>query len=153
MPKTSAGVLLYRRGKEDWEILLVHSGGPFWQNRDLHAWSIPKGEVDEGESSLEAAIRELHEETGIRLHDSPWWLGEIIQSRYKRVQVWALAQDHDPEDIHSNLFEMEWPPHSGKLQSFPEVDQAAWYTLDQAEDKLHKGQRQLIALFRSVSAE
>jgi predicted NUDIX family NTP pyrophosphohydrolase len=144
MPKDSAGILLYRFRKGILEVLLVHPGGPFWAKKDRAAWSIPKGEYEEGEDPLDAAKRELAEEAGIRV-DSPLIdLGELRQPSGKIVHAWAAGQDCDPSRIRSNTFKMEWPPKSGRLQEFPEIDRAAWYSTAVAKSKLHKGQAAFI---------
>jgi predicted NUDIX family NTP pyrophosphohydrolase len=140
MSKHSAGILLYRFKEGNLEVFLVHPGGPFWARKDMGAWSIPKGEYEEGEDPVEAAQRELAEETGIELNSPLIDLGELRQPSGKVVHVWAAAQDCDPSEIHSNTFKMEWPPKSGKLQEFPEVDRGAWCTAPVAKSKLHKGQ-------------
>ncbi len=151
MTKTSAGVLIYRERAAEWEIFLVHPGGPFWENRDFHAWSIPKGEVASGEPTLAAALRELQEETGIALVSVPWWLGMFRISSQKRLAVWALEGDFDAGGLQSNDFEMEWPPHSGIRRRFPEVDRAAWFPVSMARGKLHRGQVQLVdALLKAL---
>jgi len=141
MAKRSAGVLLFRRvdGGEP-EVLLVHPGGPFWARRDAGAWSLPKGEVDAGEEERACALRELEEETGAAFPDAlehellP--LGEVRQRSGKVVSAWALERDLDADAIVSNTFELEWPPRSGRLQTFPEVDRAGWFALDAAHEKL-----------------
>ena len=142
MPRLSAGLLLYRFTDEaQTEILLVHPGGPFWAKKDDHVWSIPKGEYDVGEEALDAAEREFEEElgqpapTGARID-----LGELDQSSAKRVHAWAIAANFDSENIVSNTFEMEWPPKSGMVVEFPEVDRAAWFTIPEAQTKLLPGQ-------------
>lgn len=140
MPKHSAGILLYRFRKGNLEVFLVHPGGPFWVSKDTGAWSIPKGEYEEGEDPVEAAKREFTEETGIELNSPLIYLGELRQPGGKIVHAWAAAQDCDPSVIRSNTFEMEWPPNSGKLREFPEIDRGAWHTPSAAKSKLHKGQ-------------
>jgi predicted NUDIX family NTP pyrophosphohydrolase len=141
MPKLSAGIVLYRRKNEDIEVFLVHPGGPFWKNKDRGAWSIPKGEYEESEDPLAAAQREFEEETGVRApQGEPLSLGEIRQAGGKVVTVWALEGDCAAEAIRSNLFELEWPPKSGKLRQFPEVDRAGWFGLEGAREKLLSGQ-------------
>jgi predicted NUDIX family NTP pyrophosphohydrolase len=140
MLKRSAGILLYRFREGNMEVLLVHPGGPFWAKKDEGAWSIPKGEHGEGEDPLEAAKRELAEETGVEVKAHLIELGELRQPSGKIVRAWAAAQDLDPSKIRSNTFEMEWPPHSGRRQEFPEIDRGAWYTAAAAQRKLHKGQ-------------
>lgn len=146
--KQSAGVLLYRgdvSGDTTLEVLLVHPGGPFWAKKDEGAWSIPKGEFVDDELPLEAAKREFAEELGVGVPSGDLLvLGESRQSSGKVVHAWALHADLDPQSIRSNTFELEWPPRSGKLQQFPEVDRAAWFRLDVAISKLVKGQRVFI---------
>ena len=138
--KQSAGILLYRRGAGALEVLLVHPGGPFWKNRDAGAWSIPKGEFDENEEALAAARRELTEETGVAA-DGPFVaLTPLRQRAGKLVHAWAAEGDCDASAIRSNLFSMEWPPRSGRMAEFPEVDRAAWFTLPQARAKLLEAQ-------------
>ncbi len=141
MPARSAGLLLWRAGPDGPEVLIGHMGGPFWARRDDGAWSIPKGEYDEGEDPLAAALREFAEELGApppQGADVP--LGEFRQSNGKVVTVFARQGDFDASAITSNTFEMEWPPRSGRTASFPEIDRAAWMTLDAARPKLVKGQ-------------
>jgi predicted NUDIX family NTP pyrophosphohydrolase len=143
--KLSAGILLYRGRGPELRILLVHPGGPFWAKKDEGAWSIPKGEYDEGEDPLAVARREFQEELGRPapvgdvLH-----LGELVQPSRKRITAFALEGDFDPSALKSNLFEMEWPPKSGRMQSFPEVDRAAWFTPEEALAKVLPGQRPFI---------
>lgn len=146
MPRRSAGILLFRRSASggELEVLLVHPGGPFWARRDLGAWSIPKGEVDAGEAEPACALRELAEETGTAFPDAveadlvP--LGEVRQRSGKVVAAWALEGDLDADAVVSNTFEMEWPPRSGRVQTFPEVDRAAWLSLAAAREKLLEAQ-------------
>ena len=143
--KHSAGLLLYRIRDNRPEVFLVHPGGPFWKNKDIASWSIPKGEVAEGEDPLQTAKREFAEETGFAIPDGvPIALSQIGQSGNKIVSTWYLQGDVDPAAVRSNLFQMEWPPKSGKNQQFPEVDKAAWYGLDEAKVKVHKGQIPII---------
>jgi predicted NUDIX family NTP pyrophosphohydrolase len=141
MPKRSSGLVLYRRIGSQIEVLLVHPGGPFWARRDEHAWSIPKGEYEEDEDPEHVARREFSEELG---REPPTGtmvdLGEVRQSGGKLVRAWALEGDLDTSSIASNTFEMEWPPKSGKIQTFPEVDRAEWFGIETARTKLHKGQ-------------
>jgi predicted NUDIX family NTP pyrophosphohydrolase len=125
--KTSAGILLYRRGEAGLEVLIGHMGGPFWERKDAGAWSIPKGEMKEGENHLAVAKREFEEELGSPPPEEPYLeLGEIRQANGKRVIVFAAQGDLDAESILSNNFEMEWPRGSGQIREFPEVDRAAW---------------------------
>jgi predicted NUDIX family NTP pyrophosphohydrolase len=143
--KLSAGLLLYRAGSAgSAEVLLVHPGGPFWEKRDLGAWSIPKGEVSAGEDPLTAARRELAEETGF-LASPPFVPLEPVKQRGgKTVAAWAAAGDADPAALTSNSFAMEWPPRSGRWQSFPEVDRAAWFSLSAARQKILAAQIPLL---------
>jgi predicted NUDIX family NTP pyrophosphohydrolase len=136
--KRSAGILLYRDGPE---VLLVHPGGPFWASKDAGAWSIPKGEHDDAEDAQACALREFAEETGSapapgELTD----LGTVRQKSGKVVQAWALAGDLDADAIRSNTFELEWPPRSGRRQTFPEVDRAAWFPLEEARARINPAQ-------------
>jgi len=149
MPKRSAGIVLYRRsGDGQLEVLLVHPGGPFWARRDAGAWSIPKGEVDPGEEESTCALRELEEETGAAYRDTAddelLPLGEVRQKSGKVVRAWALEGDVDPDAIVSMTFELEWPPRSGRLQTFPEVDRAGWFALLTARKKLLPAQAPFI---------
>lgn len=142
MPKLSAGVLLHRHRNSKPEVFLVHPGGPFWKAKDLGAWSIPKGEYSAGEDPLAAAGREFKEETGFDLPNTdPHSLGETKLPSGKTITAWAVAGDCDAVAIQSNMFSMEWPPRSGRMQQFPEVDRAAWFTLDVACEKIHPAQR------------
>ncbi len=123
----------------------MHSGGPFWEGKDIAAWSIPKGEFEEDEDPLQAAIREFIEETSLEVPEGkPIRLTPVKQSAHKDVHAWVLKGDLDPAAIRSNTFEMEWPPGSGKQMLFPEVDKACWFSLNEARKKLHKGQVQLL---------
>jgi predicted NUDIX family NTP pyrophosphohydrolase len=144
MPKRSAGILMYRRRDAGLELLLVHPGGPFWAKKDLGAWSIPKGEYSESEDALAVAKREFEEETGARVQGDFLSLGELVQPGRKIVSAWAIEGDFDPSDLKSNLFEMEWPPKSGRKQSFPEVDRAQWFSPADARQKILKGQSEFI---------
>lgn len=145
MPKKSAGLLLYRRTNDSGvEVLLVHPGGPFWRNKDAGAWTIPKGEFDD-EDPLAAARREFKEETGSAPPDGqniP--LTPIKQKNGKIVHAWAVEGDFDPATLKSNVFEMEWPPRSGRTQKIPEVDRAEWFAPDVAKQKILSGQGALI---------
>lgn len=143
-PEHSAGILLHRAGPAGREVLLVHPGGPFWAKKDEAAWSIPKGECEPGENIVAAARREFAEEVG-SVPDGPLVpLGEFRQPTGKLITAFALEADFDPATLVSNDFEMEWPPRSGRMQRFPEVDRAAWSNLDLARYRLHKGQRPII---------
>jgi predicted NUDIX family NTP pyrophosphohydrolase len=144
MPKRSAGILMYRRRSGGLEILLVHPGGPFWAKKDLGAWSIPKGEYAEGEEPLAVARRELEEETGMRVAGDFLPLGELVQPGRKIVTAFALEGDFDPAALRSNVFELEWPPRSGRRKSFPEVDRAQWFAPAEARGKILAGQSEFI---------
>jgi predicted NUDIX family NTP pyrophosphohydrolase len=137
--KTSAGILLYRRQPE-LQVFLVHPGGPFWAKKDLGAWSIPKGEIGEGEEPLATAIREFTEETGFTVDGDFRALSPLRQKSGKTIRAWAVEGDCDPALLHSNLFSMEWPPKSGKQQEFPEVDRGAWFGIDEARTRIIGGQ-------------
>jgi predicted NUDIX family NTP pyrophosphohydrolase len=144
MAKKSAGILLYRIKKNQPEVLLVHPGGPFWAKKDLGSWSIPKGEYEEGEDPLDAARREVKEETGLQVKGPFIELAPVKQKGGKLVVAWAAEGDFDPATIKSNEFEMEWPPKSGKRKTFPEVDKAAWFTISEAVEKIVEGQIPLL---------
>jgi predicted NUDIX family NTP pyrophosphohydrolase len=141
---TSAGILMYRGTGSSLEVLLVHPGGPFWRNKDDGAWSIPKGEIAAGENPEDVARREFLEELGSALVGPLQPLGEIRQRGGKRVHAFAIKGDLDIRTIKSNIFEMEWPPRSGRQQAFPEVDRADWFALREARVKILDGQRPLL---------
>lgn len=144
MPRsTSAGLLLYRR-RAGLEVLLVHPGGPFWANKDAGAWSIPKGLIGEGEAALTAARREFAEETGLELDGRFHALAPVTQRGGKVVHAWAIEGDCDPADLRSNLVTLEWPPRSGRLQQFPEVDRAAWFPIAEARIRVLAAQVPLL---------
>jgi predicted NUDIX family NTP pyrophosphohydrolase len=145
MAKRSAGILLYRGKGRGLELLLVHPGGPFWAKKDLGAWSIPKGEYEEGEDPLDVARREFEEELGspAPARDAIE-LGELAQPSRKLITAYAIEGDFDVRTLKSNLFEMEWPLKTGRLQSFPEVDRAEWFSVEEARDKILPGQRPFI---------
>jgi predicted NUDIX family NTP pyrophosphohydrolase len=136
----SAGLLLFRRGDGEPEVLLGHPGGPFWKKKDHGAWSIPKGLIVPGETPLAAAKREFAEETGHHPSGEAIPLGEARQPGGKIVHIWAVQDDWDTALLQSNMFEMEWPPRSGRRQSFPEIDRAAWFKVADARLKILKGQ-------------
>ena len=143
MAKTSAGILLYRGDGDSLEVLLVHPGGPFWSKKDEGAWSIPKGELEDGEEPRACALRELEEEIGSSFGLVPARLielGEVRLKSGKRVQGWAAEGDFDPATLRSNTFAMEWPPRSGKEREFPEVDRAEWFVPEQARLKINPAQ-------------
>ena len=154
--KTSAGLLLYRRCPE-LEVFLVHPGGPFWTRKDAGAWSIPKGEVEDGEDPLQAAKREFTEETGFTISGEFRSLDSLKQPSGKIIYAWAIEADCDPGQIRSNLFSLEWPPKSGKIQQYPEVDRAAWFNISEARNKILAGQmgfiEQLIAVLGMSRSE
>lgn len=140
MPRTSAGLLLYRRLGGELEVFLVHPGGPFWKSRDLGAWSIPKGEYEAGEDPLAAARREFEEETGFAPPSGAHSLESVKQPGGKIVHAWAAEGDCDPACIESNTFRVELPKGSGKWRSYPEIDRAGWFPLDEARQKILAGQ-------------
>ncbi len=140
MPKKSAGLLMYRETCGRIEVFLVHPGGPFWARKDDGAWSIPKGEFEDGEDPLEAARREFQEETGSAALGDFQPMEPLKQPSGKTVYAWAVQGDADPAELKSNTFSLEWPPRSGRLQEFPEVDRAGWFTIETARRKILKGQ-------------
>ena len=144
MAKTSAGVLLYRRSGKSLEVFLVHPGGPFWAKKDDGAWSIPKGEFAEGEDPVDVARREFEEETGFPLKGKLEALKPIKQAGGKIVHAWAIEGELNQSAIRSNTFSLEWPPHSGKNQEFPEVDRASWFDLETGRRKILKSQMPLL---------
>jgi predicted NUDIX family NTP pyrophosphohydrolase len=149
MAKTSAGLLLFRRATHGTEVLLVHPGGPLWAKKEEGAWSIPKGEIDPGEDPLTAARREFQEELGSPVSGEFIELTPIRQASGKTVRAWAVESDFDPATLTSGTFEMEWPPRSGRQQNFPEVDRAAWFTIDEAKRKINKAQTALLEQLNS----
>jgi predicted NUDIX family NTP pyrophosphohydrolase len=146
--KQSAGLLLYRRHQGVWQVFLVHPGGPFWKAKDLGAWSIPKGEFEAGEDPLEAAKREFREETGLVIEGDALVLAPIKQTGGKLIHAWAMEGDCDPGAIRSNTFSIEWPPRSGRVRQFPEVDRGEWFGLDDGRERLTKGQRGFVDQLR-----
>jgi predicted NUDIX family NTP pyrophosphohydrolase len=144
MTGQSAGVLLYRSGAAGLEVLLVHPGGPYWRRRDEGAWQMPKGAIEPGEDEATAAIREVREELGLDLGCELLPLGEVRQMGGKRVVGFACAQDFDVAGIVSMEFEMEWPPRSGQRRSFPEVDEARWFSVAEARRMMLPSQRPLL---------
>lgn len=139
--RTSAGILLWRRLDGRLEVLLAHQGGPFWAKKDLGHWTIPKGEVEPGEELAAVARREFAEETGHEAPDLPLLdLGQITQKSGKLVLGWAVQGDLDPSTAVSNTYELEWPPRSGAVRSFPEIDRVEWFDLDEARQKLKAAQ-------------
>ncbi len=144
MPEKSAGLLMYRRRGGRIEVFLVHPGGPLWAKKDEGAWSVPKGLYEEGEYPVEAARREFTEETGFPVAGELLPLGTVRMKSGKTVAAWAFEGDADPAALRSNTFKMEWPPRSGKLKEFPEVDRGAWFPLDVAREKIVQAQRPLL---------
>jgi predicted NUDIX family NTP pyrophosphohydrolase len=144
MTRQSAGVLLHRTRAGELQVFLVHPGGPLWRNKDEGAWSIPKGEFTDGEDALAVARREFQEETGARVDGRFVALAPVRQRGGKLVHAWAVEGDIALEGLASNTFAMEWPPRSGRMQSFPEVDRYAWLALDEARAKITQAQRALL---------
>jgi predicted NUDIX family NTP pyrophosphohydrolase len=144
MAQFSAGILLYRFRGDAIEVLLAHPGGPFWRNRDAGAWMIPKGGVEEGEAPLACALREFEEELGVRPAGDPRPLCRIRQAGGKTVEAFALEGDLDAAAIVSNSFTIEYPPKSGQLRSFPEIDAAGWFTLPEARARILPSQCPLL---------
>lgn len=145
MPKPSAGLLLYRWNAGALELFLVHPGGPFWAQKDLGAWSIPKGEIEPDEDLVAAACRETAEETGYVARPPFVALAPVRQKNGKRVHAWlAEAPDLDAASIRSNTFELAWPPRSGRTATFPEVDRAAWFSAGEARARILPGQLPLV---------
>jgi len=152
--QTSAGLLMYRGAGEGLEVFLVHPGGPFWAKKDEGAWSIPKGLPDTGEDLLAAARREFHEETGFTAEGDFTPLGAFKQPGGKIVHAWAVEGDGDPSKLVSNLFEMEWPPKSGRRARFPEIDRAGWFQPHEAQTKILGGQQPILTkLFALLGVE
>jgi len=155
MSKTSAGLIMYRRKNNVLEVLLVHPGGPFFAKKDQGFWGIPKGEIDEiDEDYLAAAKREFKEETGIAPPEANTYipLGSIVQKGGKTVHAWAFEGDCEPKKITSNTFILEWPPRSGKEQEFPEIDQAEFFTIEKAREKIKPAQFELLERLQKALA-
>lgn len=151
MPQQSAGLLLFRKQEDHMEVFLVHPGGPYWAKKDLGSWSIPKGEFDQ-EDPLLAAKREFYEETGLPAPQGEYIpLTPVRQKGGKTVHAWGVEAEIDASQIHSNRFEMEWPPRSGKRQSFPEIDKGAWLAVEVALEKIIQGQVGLIRELQSAA--
>lgn len=140
MAKQAAGILLYRRGRSGLEVLLAHPGGPLWARKDAGAWTLPKGQFTEGELPLDAAKREFEEEMGSAPAGDFQPLGTVKQKSGKIIHAWAAESDFDAATVKSNLFSMEWPPKSGRMGEFPEVDRAGWFSIEEARVKIIKGQ-------------
>jgi predicted NUDIX family NTP pyrophosphohydrolase len=152
MAVESAGILMFKRRDGEILVLLAHPGGPFWQRKDLGAWTIPKGERLPGEDAEATARREFAEELGASLTGPLVSLGHIRQKAGKQVDAFALEGDFDVDRLAGNTFEIEWPPRSGRRQSFPEVDRAGWFTLDQAREKINLAQRELLDRLEALYA-
>jgi len=149
--KQSAGILLYRERAEAPEVLLVHPGGPFWEKKDLGVWSIPKGEYEEGEDPRACALREFEEELGVPPPTAaPSDLGSTRQAGGKLVRAWAGEGDLDPTSMRSNTFTLEWPPRSGVMREFPEVDRAQWFTIGEARRRINPAQAVFLERLREL---
>ncbi len=144
MPKQSAGLLMFRLRNGQTEFLLVHPGGPFWKNKDVGAWTIPKGEIEPGEDPLVTARREFQEELGFEAQGNFMEMPTVKQKSGKLVRVWAFEGDCDPGACKSNTFSAEWPPRSGRTQEFPEIDRAAFFRLPEAREKINPAQAPLL---------
>lgn len=149
MPTISSGLLIYKLTDNAVRVLLVHPGGPFWEKKDLGAWSIPKGEVEPGEDPLAAAYRELEEETGFAVTGEASPLGQIRQSGRKTVRAWSILSDVDLSAFRSNAFKLEWPRGSNTFRSFPEVDKVAWFDIGEAHRRIHPKQREFLDALES----
>jgi len=149
--KESAGILVYRERDGKMEVLLVHPGGPLWQNKDQGSWSIPKGELEEGEDPLMAARREFEEEVGTLPPGELVPLGTVKLKSGKVVQAWAVCGDFDTTNIKGGSFEMEWPPRSGRKQEFPEIDKAAFFPLEEAAGKINPVQAEFLKRLLSIT--
>ena len=150
MPLRSAGILLYKHVAGELQVLLAHPGGPFWRGRDAGAWSIPKGEYDASEDPRAAARREFREELSVDPPGELRELGEIRQKSGKHVVAFAVEGDFDVTQLRSNTFAIEWPPRSGKHQQFAEIDRVAWFTLDEAQQKILPAQAELLARLEAM---
>jgi predicted NUDIX family NTP pyrophosphohydrolase len=151
--KRSAGILLFRRRDPQIEVLLVHPGGPFWSKKDEGAWFIPKGELEEGEQPLAAALREFREELGSTPPNAePLELGTVKNKSGKLIYAWALEGDFDLAAFKSNTFTLEWPPRSGQMREFPEIDRAVFFSLPDAQPKLHQAELPLLERLRALLA-
>jgi predicted NUDIX family NTP pyrophosphohydrolase len=153
MSQRSAGILFFRRDSEGPSVLLVHPGGPYWRRRDVGAWQIPKGGIEDQEEDAAAARREAQEELGIAASGRMLDLGEVRQAGGKRVRAFAVEQDIDVTQVRSNSFELEWPPRSGRMQDFPEVDEARWLPLDRARAVMLPSQLPLLDTLEKILTE
>ncbi len=149
--KRSAGLLMYRLKEGATEVLLIHPGGPYWTKKDDGAWSIPKGEIEEGEDPIRAAKREFEEETGLAPEGTFRPLRPVKLKSGKTVHAWVFEGDWDARGLKSSTFTMEWPPRSGKVQEFPEADRADWFALGVAKEKIQDGQRAFIEEFEHMT--
>ena len=153
MPVTSAGLLLYRRAGPALQVLLVHPGGPFWQRKDLGAWTIPKGEVTDGEALIDAARREFHEETGFAIDAPATPIGHVRLTSGKVIHAFAAEGDLDASRVRSNTFELEWPRGSGHRRTYPEIDRAAWFDLTEARQRILPAQASLLDALTDVLSQ
>jgi predicted NUDIX family NTP pyrophosphohydrolase len=153
MAKQSAGLMVYRGSRGSIEVLLVHPGGPFWANKDDAAWSIPKGELKEGEDPLEGAKREFQEETSLTAEGKFQPVNPVRQKGGKIVHAWAIRSDFDAATVKSNTFSLKWPPASGMVRQFPEIDRAEWFPIRIAKRKILKGQLDLLAQLEKLLGE
>jgi predicted NUDIX family NTP pyrophosphohydrolase len=150
MPKISAGIILFRFQNRTLQVFLVHPGGPFWAKKDLGAWSIPKGLLDQDEDPLAAAQREFREETGFTVSGNFLQLKPVKQKSGKVINAWAVEGDWNPTEMKSNTFSLEWPPRSGKQKEFPEVDRAAWFDIKEAKGRIIPGQLGLLEELQQI---
>jgi predicted NUDIX family NTP pyrophosphohydrolase len=151
MPKQAAGILMYRRGALGLEVLLAHPGGPLWARKDAGSWTMPKGQFTDGELPLDAARREFEEEMGTAPTGNFQPLGTVKQPSGKVIHAWAAESDFDASTVKSNLFSMEWPPRSGRMGEFPEVDRAGWFPIEEAREKIIKGQAPFLARLLEIT--
>ncbi len=142
--KKSAGILVYKYVDQEIHFLLLHPGGPFWKSKDIGAWTIPKGEIENGDDPFQTALKEFEEETGTSITGNFIQLNPIKQKGAKTIFAWAVEGDFNCETFHSNTFDMEWPPKSGQLKKFPEIDKAEWYDLETSKMKINPAQFALI---------
>jgi len=152
MKQQSAGLLMYRVRNNILEVLLAHPGGPFWKKKDAGAWTLPKGEIEEGDDPLKTAVREFEEEIGIQPKPPYHSLGAITQKAGKKVYAWAFQGDCDQGKVRSNLVEMEWPPRSGKKMKVPEIDRAEFFNIQEAKIKLNPAQVPFLAALPNIRA-
>jgi len=150
MAKTSAGIADVQGKNGHTEVLLVHLGGPFWKNKDRGAWFVPKGEINTGEDLLDAAKREFQEETGIVPRGDFVSLGSVKHKSGKTVHAWAFESDCDLRTVKSNTFEMEWPPKSGRMATFPEIDRVDFFTFDAAREKMHAAEFEFLSRLKAI---